>query len=90
MDASERYEQLIAFLSTHLPRPIEQDDHNGILTMIGGSPGEVIARLTHTSVIVEEYAVRWDTPFKLVIHPRRVGTVNWRRVLSSASCARQS
>jgi hypothetical protein len=47
MDASERYEQLIAFLSTHLPAPVEQEDHDGLLTMTGGgSPGEVIARLT--------------------------------------------
>jgi hypothetical protein len=80
MDASERYEQLIAFLSTHLPAPVEQEDHDGLLTMTGGSPGEVIARLTHTSVIIEEYAVRWETPFKPVVHPRRVGFVNWRRL----------
>ena len=84
MDASERYEQLIAFLSTHLPAPVEQEDHDGLLTLTGGSPGEVIARLTHTSVIIEEYAVRWETPFKPVVHPRRVGAVNWRRLPESA------
>src|SRR5205807_353514 len=76
VDASERYEQLIAFLSTHLPAPVEQEDHDGLLTFTGGSPGEVIARLTHTSVVIEEYAVRWETAFKPVLHPRRVGVVN--------------
>ena len=81
MDASERYEQLIAFLSTHLPSPVEQEEgEDGILVFTGGSPGEVIARLTHSSVIIEEYAVRWETPFKPVVHPRRVGAVNWRRL----------
>jgi len=40
MDASERYEQLIAFLSTHLPAPVEQEDHNGLLTLTGGSIGQ--------------------------------------------------
>ena len=53
MDASERYEQLIAFLSTHLPPPVEQvDEPNGIMVFRGGSPVEVIATLTHSSVIV--------------------------------------
>ena len=80
MDASERYEQLIAYLSTHLPAPVEQEELDGFLIMTGGAPGEVIARLTHTSVIIEEYGVRWETPFKPVVHPRRVGVVNWRRL----------
>ena len=83
MDASERYEQLIAFLSTHLPEPVEQEDENGLLVFTGGSPGEVIARLTHASVIIEEYAIRWETPFTPVVHPRRVGVVHWRRLPES-------
>jgi hypothetical protein len=80
MDASERYEQLIAFLTTHLPTPIEQEEQDGILVFTGGEPGEVVARLTNSSVIIEEYAVKWETPFKPVVNPRRVGAVNWRRL----------
>ena len=81
MTPSERYEQLIAYLSTHLPHPIEQEERDGgILVFTGGSPGQVIARLTHATVIVEEYGVRWETPFKPVVHSRRVGVVNWRRL----------
>jgi hypothetical protein len=84
MDASERYEQLIAFLSTHLPPPVEQvDEPNGIMVFRGGSPVEVIATLTHTSVIVVEHAVRWETPTTPVDRPRRVGAVNWRRLPES-------
>jgi len=85
VDSSERYEQLIAFLSTHLPSPVEQEeDSNGNIVFTGGSPGEVVARLTATSVIVEEFAIRWETPYAPVIQPRRVGAVNWRRLPETA------
>jgi hypothetical protein len=84
MDASERYEQLIAFLSTHLPPPVEQmEETNGILVFRAGSPVEVIATLTHTSVIIDEFAVRWQTPVAAVERPRRVGALNWRRLPES-------
>ena len=84
MEASERYEQLIAFLNTHLPSPVQQEElTDGTLMFTGGSPGEVIARLTRTSVIVEQYAVRWETPYTPVMRPRRVGAVNWRRLSES-------
>ena len=40
VDSSERFEQLIAFLTTHLPPPVEQEeDSNGIMVFTGGSPG---------------------------------------------------
>jgi hypothetical protein len=85
MDSSERFEQLIAFLNTHLPAPVEQEqDANGIIVFTGGAPGEVVARLTETSVIIEEFAVRWETPFTPAVHPRRVGVVKWRRLPESA------
>jgi hypothetical protein len=84
MDLSERYEQLIAFLTTHLPAPIEQSElEEGVIEFTGGSPAEVIARLTGTHVMVSEYSVKWETPFKPVATPRRVGTVNWRRLPES-------
>src|SRR5262245_44424602 len=64
VEPAERSEQLIAFLSPRLPAPVKQEeDSNGILVFTGGSPGEVIARLTATSVIVEEFAIRWETPY---------------------------
>lgn len=84
MDASERYEQLIAFLNTHLPTPVHQEELNdGSLMFTGGSPGEVVARLTKVSVIIEQYAVRWETPYTPVMRPRRVGVVKWRRLPES-------
>jgi hypothetical protein len=84
MDASERYEQLIAFLNTHLPLPVQQEELNdGSLMFTGGSPGEVVVRLTKASIVIEQYAVRWETPYTPVMRPRRVGVVNWRRLPES-------
>jgi hypothetical protein len=83
MDPSERYEQLIAFISTHLSTPVEQTDENGILVFTGGDPSEVVVRLSHSTVIVEEYAAEWATPYRLLERPRRVGVINWRRLPES-------
>jgi hypothetical protein len=71
MDASERYEQLIAFLNTHLPSPVQQEELNdGSLMFTGGSPGQVVARLDRASVVIEQYAIRWETPYTPVMRPR--------------------
>jgi hypothetical protein len=83
MSTSEHYEQLLAFISTHLPTPYTQEDVEGVIIFTGGSPGEVIVRLTPSAVIVEEYAVAWETPFRPVLRPRRVGLVKWRRLPES-------
>jgi hypothetical protein len=84
MRPAERFEQIIAFLRTHLPSPLEEQElGDGTLVFTGGSPGEVIARLTRASVVIEEYAVRWETPYTPVLHPRRVGAVKWRRLSES-------
>ena len=58
MDASERYEQLIAYLSTHLPSPVEQEELDGFLIMTGGSPGGGICR----SACVRETRTMATTP----------------------------
>ena len=77
----ERYEQLIAFLLTHLPGPVGREERaDDVLVFTGGWPGEVVARLTRSSVIVEEYRVGRDTPDAPVVRPRRVGVVKWRRL----------
>src|SRR5436190_11091453 len=80
MDPSEHYEQLLAFIATHMPAPFTQEEIDGTMIFTGGSPGEVVVRLTNTAVIVEEYAVRWETASRPVLRPRRVGLVKWRRL----------
>jgi len=84
MAPSERYEQLIAFLNTHLPTPVQQAElADGSLMFTGGAPGEVVARLSKASVIIEQFAVQWETPYTPVMRPRRVGVVKWRRLPES-------
>jgi len=84
MDASERYEQLIAFLNTHLPTPVQVEElADGSLLFTGGSPREGVARPTKVSVTIEQYAVHWETPYTPVMRPRRVGLVKWRRLPES-------
>jgi hypothetical protein len=81
MHIAERFEQLIAFLASHLPEPVDQqpDDEGGIV-FTGGSPGEVVAHLTESSVVIGEYRVRWENMFTPTVAPRRVGIVKWRRL----------
>ncbi len=85
MVATERFEQLIAFLSSHLPEPVEQQgDGTGGIVFTGGSPGEVIAYLTDSIVEIGEFGVRWENPGTPVVKARRVGVLNWRRLPETA------
>jgi hypothetical protein len=84
MEIAERFEQLIAFISSHLPEPVEQQpDEQGGIVFTGGSPGEVVAHLTETSVVIAEYRIRWDNTLTPTVTPRRVGVVKWRRMPES-------
>lgn len=85
MSQPERYEQLIAFLESQLPSPVErQEDADGSLHFVAGEPHEVIVALTDTSVIVSEFAGVWETPYKFSARPRRVGVLKWRRLPETA------
>ena len=85
MDGSERFEQLIAYLGSHLPSPIEQQvDGEGSVQFTGGEPPEVVALLTQTSVVVSQFAGFWETPFKFTAKPRRIGILKWRRLPENA------
>jgi len=88
MDSPERYEELIAYLSSQLPAPVEQlamDDDS--IRFIGGDPPEVVAALTATSVIVSEFSGVWESPFTFTAKPRRVGVLKWRRLPENALLA---
>lgn len=80
----ERYEQLLAYIATHLPAPYLQEEGDGEVMFVGGDPGEVIVRLTDSRVIVEEFAVRLEGPHHQVLAPKRVGTIRWRRLPETA------
>ncbi|MSO45336.1 MAG: hypothetical protein EXQ59_01010 [Acidobacteria bacterium] len=80
----ERYEQLIAFLGSNLPAPVDrQEDEEGI-QFTGVEPPEVVVLLTQASVIVSEFAGEWESAFKFTAKPRRVGVVKWRRLPENA------
>ena len=84
MDAPERYEQLLAFLGSQLPAPVDQQDHDGAIQFLAGEPPEVVVVLTDWSVVVSEFAGIWETPYKFVKKPRRVGVLKWRRLPENA------
>jgi hypothetical protein len=81
MHAPERYEQLIAYLGSNLPTPVDrQEAADGSIRFIGGEPAEVVVLLTDASVVVSEFAGTWETPFTFSAKPRRVGVLKWRRL----------
>src|SRR4051794_11430751 len=67
-DAPERYEQLLAFIGSHLPGPVrEQENDDGSILFTGGEPPEVVVRLTETTVAVATFAGTPDTPVPLAV-----------------------
>jgi hypothetical protein len=81
MDAPERFEQLLAFLDSNLPAPVErQESADGSVQFTAGEPALVVVSLTDSSVIVSEFAGVWESPFTFASRPRRVGLLKWRRL----------
>lgn len=85
MDAPERYEQLIAYLDSHLPEPVERHEHaDGTLEFVAGEPPEIVVALTERSVVVSELAPVQGAPRSLAARLRRVGLLKWRRLPETA------
>jgi hypothetical protein len=79
--STEGFEQLIAFLDSQLPTPVDrQIAADGSMIFTGGAPAEVVVQLTDASVIVSAYAGIWVTPDRFVVKPRRMGLLKWRRL----------
>ena len=88
MDQPERYEQLIAFLGSRLPSPVDQQHgSDGSRQFVAGEPPEVVVLLTNSSVIVSEFDGVWEDPYTFVKTPRRVGLLKWRRLPENALLA---
>lgn len=84
MDVSERFEQLIAFISSQLPTPVdEQQGGDGSIIFTGGEPAEVIVHLTEETVVVAEFAGDWDDD-AFSITPRLVGELQWHALPETA------
>jgi hypothetical protein len=81
VDTAERYEQLIAYLTSRLAEPVEQREHaDGSLQFVAGDPPAVLVVLTDTSVIVSAFSAVGESVHTLTIRPRRVGVLKWRRL----------
>ena len=81
----ERLEQIIAFVGSQLPGPVEQQDaSDGTMIFTGGSPAEVVVHLDESTVVVSEYAGSWESRDRFVVKPRRVGLLKWRRLPETA------
>jgi hypothetical protein len=81
MASPERFEQLIAFLSSNLHQPIDQRScSDGSITFTSGAPGEVVVHLTHRSVMIAEFAGAWESPHSFAVRPRPIGVLKWRRL----------
>ena len=77
----QNFEEWLAYITTHLPPPVSQDiAPDGSTYFTGGEPGDVIVRLTRSTVTVWEYAVSLETPQAPAVEPLRVGSVVWRRI----------
>jgi hypothetical protein len=82
---SQSYEQWQAFIQAHLGDPVEREERaDGATYFTSGEPGEVIVRLSTSSITVWEYAVTWEGAYTRVVSPRLVGSVRWRRVSERA------
>ena len=63
MTTDERFEQLIAFIGSQLPAPVDQQHAtDGTMIFTGGSPAEVVVHLDESRVVVFEFAGRWESP----------------------------
>jgi hypothetical protein len=77
----ENFEEWLAFITTHLTQPVSSEVvPDGSTYLTGGDPGEVIVRLTRSTVTVWEYAVSWESPHSPMVRPIRVGSVVWRHI----------
>lgn len=80
-EVPEEWENWLAFFTAQLPKPVDQEEEaDGSVTFLGGEPGEVVVRLTRSSITVSEFAVAWEGPRRPVVSPRRIGVLFWPRV----------
>jgi len=74
---TEGYEQLLAYLESRLPRPVDrQEDADGV-RFLAGEPPELIVTLTPSIVVVDAFAGEWESPGRFRLAPRRIGVLHW-------------
>jgi hypothetical protein len=84
-DGSERYDQLMAFLNSQLPKPVREqhtDEDRCIFT--GGEPPEVIVHLTESTVLVAQFTGSWEGGDDLTLEANPFGELYWRALPETA------
>ena len=76
----EGYEQLLAYLESQLPRPVDRQDHAEETHFMAGDPPEVMVTLTPSIVVVSEFSGERDAPGSFRITPIRLGVIHWPHV----------
>ena len=77
-DYPEGWEEWVAFLTAHLPEPIQQEIGPGGATFFAaGDPVEVVVRLSPSSITVSACASERE---ESLLRPKRLGTIMWRRL----------
>jgi len=78
LEYPEGWEEWVAFLTTHLPEPIEQEVvPRGVVFFTAGDPPEVVVRLSPSSITVSTCASESE---RHAPRPERLGTIVWRRL----------
>jgi hypothetical protein len=77
MPSHEGYEQLLAYLESQLPKPVDRRDDDGSVRFLAGEPPEVLVTLTEAIVVVAEFAGEWEEPGQFRLSPRRIGVLHW-------------
>jgi len=77
MTTPEGYEQLLAYLESSLPQPLDRHDDVDGIRFLAGEPPEVMVTLTESIVAVSEFAGEWEEPGRFKLQPRRIGVIHW-------------
>lgn len=80
MNETEK-DALVETIRHLLPKPIREDDElPGEVVLVGGEPGEVIVQIYRNKVIVSVYGARWDSPYTMVLRPKRLASLDWMQL----------
>jgi hypothetical protein len=77
-------EFLLRELRELLATPVREERQlDGSIVMVGGDPGEVIARIGASKLTVAIFSVRWEGPHTPVVRSKHFATLSWRRLPAS-------
>ena len=77
---------LIAAIRKLLPKPVRKvDEADGGVVLIAGDPGEVIVRVSDSSLLVYEFAVEWVGPHEPEVREIPIAQIEWPQLPRTAA-----